>query len=131
MAAGTTTATSEATSAPRSGSSSPPAAPGSLPSRPGCPSTAATAAGCPGCAATRSRCLAGVSPEYYDRLERGNATGVSESVIDGIAHALQLDEAERAHLLDLLRTAGSTRPAAPPPAARSGSGRPSSASSTP
>jgi transcriptional regulator with XRE-family HTH domain len=54
--------------------------------------------------------LAGISSEYYTRLERGNATGVSESVIDGIAHALQLDEAERAHLLDLLRTAGSTRP---------------------
>jgi transcriptional regulator with XRE-family HTH domain len=54
--------------------------------------------------------LAGISSEYYTRLERGNATGVSDSVIDGIAHALQLDEAERAHLLDLLRTAGTTRP---------------------
>jgi MmyB-like transcription regulator ligand binding domain/Helix-turn-helix domain len=54
--------------------------------------------------------LAGISSEYYTRLERGNATGVSESVIDGIAYALQLDEAERAHLLDLIRTAGSTRP---------------------
>jgi transcriptional regulator with XRE-family HTH domain len=54
--------------------------------------------------------LAGISPEYYTRLERGQATGVSESVIDGIAQALQLDDAERMHLLDLLRTAGSTRP---------------------
>jgi transcriptional regulator with XRE-family HTH domain len=54
--------------------------------------------------------LAGISSEYYTRLERGNATGVSESVIDGIAHALQLDEAERAHLLDLIRTASTTRP---------------------
>ena len=54
--------------------------------------------------------LAGISSEYYTRLERGNATGVSDSVIDGIAHALQLDEAERTHLLDLLRTAGTTRP---------------------
>ena len=53
--------------------------------------------------------LAGISPEYYIRLERGNATGISESVIDGIAHALQLDVAERAHLLDLLRTASTTR----------------------
>jgi hypothetical protein len=44
------------------------------------------------------------------KLERGNATGVSDRVIDGLAHALQLDEAERAHLEDLLRTAGSTRP---------------------
>jgi transcriptional regulator with XRE-family HTH domain len=54
--------------------------------------------------------LAGISIEYYTRLERGAATGVSESVIDGITHALQLDEAERAHLVDLLRTAGSARP---------------------
>ena len=53
--------------------------------------------------------LAGISTEYYTRFERGNATGVSDSVIDGIAHALQLDDAERAHLLDLIRTAASTR----------------------
>lgn len=54
--------------------------------------------------------LAGISSEYYTRLERGNATGVSESVIEGIAQALQLDEAERIHLLHLLRGAGTTRP---------------------
>ena len=42
--------------------------------------------------------LAGVSPQYYVRLERGDATGISESIIDGVAHALQLDDAERAHL---------------------------------
>jgi transcriptional regulator with XRE-family HTH domain len=53
--------------------------------------------------------LAGISSEYYTRLERGNVTGVSGSVVEGIAHALQLDEAERTHLLDLLRTAGTTR----------------------
>jgi hypothetical protein len=35
--------------------------------------------------------LAGISSQYYTRLERGNATGVSDSVIDGIARALQLD----------------------------------------
>jgi transcriptional regulator with XRE-family HTH domain len=54
--------------------------------------------------------LAGISSEYYTRLERGDATGVSESIIEGIAQALQLDEAERTHLLDLLRGAGTTRP---------------------
>jgi hypothetical protein len=44
------------------------------------------------------------------KLERGNATGVSESVIEGLTHALQLDEAERKHLEDLLRTVGTNRP---------------------
>src|SRR4051812_12135893 len=56
--------------------------------------------------------LAGISSEYYTRLERGDATGVSESVIEGIAQALQLDEAERVHLNDRQRGAGTTR--APP-----------------
>ncbi len=51
--------------------------------------------------------LAGVSPDYYTRLERGNLSGVSESVLDAIARALQLDEAERAHLADLARAANS------------------------
>lgn len=54
--------------------------------------------------------LAGVSIEYYIRLERGTATGVSDGVIDGVTHALQLDDAERAHLVDLLRTAGPVGP---------------------
>ena len=49
--------------------------------------------------------LAGMSVEYYVRLERGNASGVSESVLEGISRALQLDEAERTHLYDLVRTA--------------------------
>ena len=53
--------------------------------------------------------LAGISSQYYTKLERGNATGISESVIDGIACALQLDEAERTHLVDLIRAAGITR----------------------
>lgn len=47
--------------------------------------------------------LAGVSTDYYTRLERGNLTGVSESVVDAVAAALQLDESERTHLLDLAR----------------------------
>jgi len=50
--------------------------------------------------------LAGVSVEYYSQLERGNLNGVSESVLDALARALQLDEAERVHLGDLARAAG-------------------------
>lgn len=53
--------------------------------------------------------LAGISSQYYTKLERGNAAGVSDSIIDGIARALQLDEAERTHLVDLIRAAGTTR----------------------
>jgi hypothetical protein len=49
--------------------------------------------------------LAGISVEYYTRLERGNAAGVSDSVLDGISRALQLDDAEHAHLHDLVRGA--------------------------
>jgi transcriptional regulator with XRE-family HTH domain len=49
--------------------------------------------------------LAGMSVEYYKRLERGNVSGVSELVLEGLARALQLDDAERAHLFDLARAA--------------------------
>jgi transcriptional regulator with XRE-family HTH domain len=49
--------------------------------------------------------IAGMSSEYYKRLERGNAAGVSDAVLDGISRALQLDEAEHAHLYDLVRSA--------------------------
>src|SRR6266536_5893584 len=49
--------------------------------------------------------LAGVSVDYYTRLERGSAAGVSETVLEALARALQLDEAERAHLFDLARAA--------------------------
>src|SRR4051794_2711574 len=48
--------------------------------------------------------LAGLSIDYYTQLERGKAGGVSEAVLDAIARALQLDEAERAHLADLHRS---------------------------
>jgi len=54
--------------------------------------------------------LAGISVEYYTRLERGNTNGVSEDVLEAIARALQLDEAERTHLRDLVRAANTTRP---------------------
>jgi transcriptional regulator with XRE-family HTH domain len=47
--------------------------------------------------------LAGVSVDYYNRMERGNLAGVSEGVLQAVAGALRLDEAERAHLSDLAR----------------------------
>src|SRR4051812_16521918 len=53
--------------------------------------------------------LAGVSVDYYVRMERGNLTGTSESVLDALAQALQLDEAERDHLFALARAAGPGR----------------------
>jgi transcriptional regulator with XRE-family HTH domain len=56
--------------------------------------------------------LAGVSVAYYTWLERGNMNGVSESVVGALAGALQLDDAERAHLFDLARAAHPT-PARP------------------
>ncbi len=67
--------------------------------------------------------LAGVSVDYYTRLERGNLSGVSESVLEALARALQLDEAERAHLFDLARatsTASRTRRKAAPQRVRPG-----------
>jgi transcriptional regulator with XRE-family HTH domain len=60
--------------------------------------------------------LAGVSVEYYSQLERGNLSGASESVLDALARALHLDEAERAHLLDLAHAAGPARRARRRPA---------------
>ena len=55
--------------------------------------------------------LAGVSVPYYSRLERGDLAGASESVLDALARALRLDDAERAHLIDLARA---VQPLAPP-----------------
>ena len=49
--------------------------------------------------------LAGLSTDYYTRLEKGNLRGASDSVLEAIARALHLDDAERAHLLDLARAA--------------------------
>jgi transcriptional regulator with XRE-family HTH domain len=53
--------------------------------------------------------LSGISIDYYTRLERGNLHGVSDQVLEALATALQLDEAERTHLFDLARVAN-TRP---------------------
>ncbi|THG31688.1 helix-turn-helix transcriptional regulator [Naasia lichenicola] len=50
--------------------------------------------------------LAGVSVDYYVRLERGDLAGASESVLDSLASTLKLDDAEREYLFDLARTAG-------------------------
>ncbi|MGJ9412967.1 helix-turn-helix transcriptional regulator [Aeromicrobium sp. CF4.19] len=56
--------------------------------------------------------LAGMSIDYYVRMERGDLSGASDGVLDSLATALQLDEAERDHLFALARTAGpsKTRP---------------------
>jgi transcriptional regulator with XRE-family HTH domain len=47
--------------------------------------------------------LAGVSVDYYNRMERGNLAGASQGVLEAVAGALRLDEAERSHLFDLAR----------------------------
>ncbi|MDQ0576614.1 helix-turn-helix transcriptional regulator [Agromyces albus] len=62
----------------------------------------------PGLRRTEVATLAGVSIEYYSRLERGSIAGASPSVLDGIARALRLDDAERTHLFDLARAADGT-----------------------
>src|SRR5688500_15250568 len=54
--------------------------------------------------------LAGISVEYYTRLERGNARGVSDEVLEAVSRTLLLDEAERAHLHELARTASGDHP---------------------
>ncbi|MBV0920306.1 helix-turn-helix domain-containing protein [Mycobacteroides chelonae] len=62
--------------------------------------------------------LAGVSADYYTRMERGNLSGVSDSVLNAVSKVLQLDEAEHAHLFDLARSAQSTRRTPRKPTAR-------------
>lgn len=59
----------------------------------------------PGLRRSEVALLAGVSVEYYTRLERGSLGGVSDSVLEAVARALQFDEAERGHLFDLARAA--------------------------
>ena len=49
--------------------------------------------------------LAGVSTEWYTRLEKGHISGVSEDVLDAVARTLQLDDDERTYLFDLARAA--------------------------
>jgi transcriptional regulator with XRE-family HTH domain len=64
--------------------------------------------------------LAGVSVDYYTRLERGNLRGASDSVLESLTRALQLDEAEIAYLYDLARSANAsaTAPQRRAPAAK-------------
>lgn len=54
--------------------------------------------------------LAGMSVDYYTKLERGTIGSVSESVLDAVARALQLTQAERDHLFHLAGTASTLRP---------------------
>lgn len=75
--------------------------------------------------------LAGMSTDYYTRLERGNISGVSDSVLDALARALQLDEAERAHLFDLAATANGPGQTGRSLSGGSGPGRPRRSSSPP
>ncbi|MBB4986598.1 helix-turn-helix transcriptional regulator [Streptomyces nymphaeiformis] len=59
----------------------------------------------PGLRRSEVAALADVSVEYYAKLERGNLAGVSPAVLEAVARALRLDDAERAHLLNLARAA--------------------------
>ncbi|WP_210506346.1 helix-turn-helix transcriptional regulator [Naasia sp. SYSU D00057] len=59
----------------------------------------------PGLRRSEVAALAGVSVEYYAKLERGSIAGASGSVLEAISRALQLDDTERAHLFDLARAA--------------------------
>jgi transcriptional regulator with XRE-family HTH domain len=81
----------------------------------------------PGLRRSEVASLAGVSIEYYSKLERGALAGVSAGVLDAIAGALQLDEAERAHLFDLAHAADGSSALVRPRrrAARQWSARPS------
>src|SRR3954454_22307877 len=62
----------------------------------------------PGLRRSEVAMLAGVSVEYYAKLERGAIAGASASVLDAVARALQLDDTERAHLFDLAHAADGT-----------------------
>ena len=53
--------------------------------------------------------LAGVSADYYTQLERGNVDGASDSVLNAVARALRLDDAERLHLFNLARPEAASR----------------------
>jgi len=75
--------------------------------------------------------LAGMSTDYYTRLERGDLSGVSGSILDALARALQLDEAERTHLFDLAATANAPGQTGRSASGGPGPGRPRRSSSPP
>jgi len=75
--------------------------------------------------------LASVSTDYYAKMERGNLTGVSPEILDSVARALRLDEAETEHLQDLARTATPALSRGALVLATAPCGRRCSASSTP
>ena len=62
----------------------------------------------PGLRRSEVAALAGISIEYFSKLERGALAGVSASVLDSISRALQLDDAARAHLFHLAQAADGT-----------------------
>ncbi|SEP52714.1 helix-turn-helix domain-containing protein [Amycolatopsis saalfeldensis] len=64
--------------------------------------------------------LAGVSVDYYVRLERGRNLNVSESVLDAVARALRLNELERSHLFTLAKPRRGRPRALPPQRVRPG-----------
>ncbi len=104
----------------KSVTSSPPAAPGSPPHQAGLPAYGGNRR-VKGLRREEVALLAGVSIDYYVRMERGNLAGVSDQVLDGVANALQLDDAEREHLRSLAQAAGpatSRRPRQTPVAVR-------------
>lgn len=69
----------------------------------------------PGLRRVEVAALAGVSVEYYSKVERGTLAGVSAHVLDAIARALQLDDAERSHLFNLADAAAGTTQIIRPP----------------
>lgn len=64
----------------------------------------------PGLRRSEVAALAGLSVEYYAKIERGAIDGASDQVLDAIARALQLDDAEAEHLVHLARAAAGSAP---------------------
>src|SRR4051794_13144336 len=75
------------------------------PQQAGLPQFGSSARRVPGLRRSELAVLSNVSVEYLTKLERGNATGVSDAVLEAVGQALQLDAAETSHLFDLARGA--------------------------